>query len=208
MKIIFDFDDVLFDTKSLKKRVFSGLTEYGVNKDLVENIYQGQRDEFNVEKLYREVCVESHITMSEEEINKAINEVLKDLIVFTDARFIQKIKELGGENCFILTAGEESFQKFKIKASGFLDVIPQDNIIIVPQDKKEIIRQICTTHASESIIFVDDKNKNIEEATSLKMPNLFPVFYEEQSFEALDEIISFCNNRDRELLRHVSIPMR
>lgn len=199
MKIIFDFDDVLFDSKSLKAEIFSGLTRFGITHEFVENLYQKYRDEFNVVTLYREAFELSQVAITEEEIYSLVEGVLQDLPKYTDTRFTEIIQKVGQENCFIVTAGEEAFQKRKIKASGIMDIIASEHIIVVYRNKKENIERLCSLCPHESIIFVDDKVRHIEEALSLEMSNLFPVLYDEHGFEALEKCIAVCTHRDQAL---------
>lgn len=196
MKIIFDFDDVLFDTELFKEKIFSGLSRFNIDEDILKTLYQKHRKVFNIKKFYEEVINLSKISINEKEIDEVSDCILKDLTGYVDERLINLILSLGKENCFILSAGNESFQKHKIHSSGVIDVIYSEQTIIVEDDKKESLKNICNLYPKESIIFIDDKKRYIEDAVSLKIPNLFPVLYDEKGFDALNEVIKFCNDRE------------
>lgn len=209
MKIIFDFDDVLFDTKAFKDKIFIGLSKFNIDNKIIKNLYQGHRKIFNIKKFYEEAIGLSKVSVSEKEIEEVSNIVLRDLTGYADERLVNLMHGLGKENCFILSAGDEDFQRHKIHLSGVVDAVHDKQTIIVEDDKKEILRKICEEYSNESIIFIDDKERYIEDAVSIKMPNLFPVLYDENGFEALKEVIKFCNERDREVKSQNSrIPMR
>ncbi len=208
MKLILDFDDVIFDTKSFKIKVFSGLVDVGVTSNSVESIYQKQRSAFNITTLYREVIRCAGIAMSQEELEKKIEAVLQDLHNYVDERLIQMINNTGKENCYILTAGEGEFQKQKLLYSGVLSLIPNEQIIIVGSDKKENLRLVCGLYPNEPIIFADDKEINIQDAQSLMIPNLFAVQYDERGFEKLSEAVSSHSEQSREVRLPPSLPMR
>lgn len=208
MKLILDFDDVIFDTKSFKTKVFSGLVSSGISAENVESIYQTQRSSFNIATLYKEVIRFAGIAMSQEELEKKIGVVLQDLHNYVDERLIQMINNIGKENCYILTAGEGEFQKQKLLYSGILSLIPNEQIIIVGSDKKESLRLVCSLYPNEPIIFADDKEINIQDAQSLGILNLFAVQYDERGFEKLSEAVSSYSEQGREVRLPPSLPMR
>ncbi len=212
MKVIFDFDDVLFDTKAFKGKIFAGISKFNIDEDILKTLYEKHRKFFNIRKFFEEALSLSKISVSEKEIEEISNIVLHDLTGYVDERLVNLIHGLGKENCFILSAGNEGFQKDKMHSSGVVDVVHSEQTIIVKDDKKETLRNICSEYLNESIIFIDDKERYIEDAVSIRMPNLFPVLYDENGFEALNDVIKFCNERDKEMKSQnssiQSIPMR
>lgn len=208
MKLILDFDDVIFDTKSFKIKVFSGLDSSGISAENVESIYQTQRSSFNITTLYREVIRFAGIVMSQEELEKKIETVLQDLHNYVDERLIQMINNIGKENCYILTAGDSEFQKQKLLFSGISKILTNEQIIIVGSDKKESLRLVCGLHPNEPIIFADDKEINIQDAQSLMIPNLFPIEYDENGFKKLNEVVSLYSEQSKEVRLPPSLPMR
>lgn len=189
MKLILDFDDVIFDTKSFKVTIFSGLRSYGIDAEVMEKEYSNYRNSFNLFKFYKEVSLVSGVNMSQEDLQLCVDKVLEDVSNHKDERLINLIRDIGGDNCFILTAGEEEFQKRKIDVSGLLKIIPEQHIIVVNNSKKEILRDFCERYPDESIIFVDDTKRHIDDANSLLLSNLFPVLYDMNGFETLSYII-------------------
>ena len=127
MKIYFDFDRTLFDTKTFLERIYSILKEYEIPLDLFDRIRLENKDDgFNLFGILEKVK-EIH------PFNTALYTDLERLIecdrmfLFADVeKVLEKLKKL---NCklYILTKGNERFQKAKIGntniANYFDDII-------------------------------------------------------------------------------------
>lgn len=199
MKIIFDFDDVVFDAKKFKRNVFSGLLSYGIDENVVKEIYNNHRKIFNPSLLYKEVLEKNKIHISSEEINQLIDNLFQGLPIYIDQRMIDLMCYVGKENCFIVTAGDEDFQRKKIKFSLGDAMVLDNHILFVKEKKDEKLKYICELYKDEAIIFVDDKDTHIQEVKALKMNNLYTVLYDEQGFDSLHAMISFCKTLDKKL---------
>ena len=91
------------------------------------------------------------------------------------------IKKLGKENCYIVTLGNEEFQRDKIKRAGIESLFFK--IVVVWGSKKEAVEKICAKHINEKVIFIDDKAKYFEDLDFKKYPNLKTILYNERGFE-------------------------
>ena len=191
MKVIFDFDDVIFDTKLFKKHIFSSLTQFNIDEDVVKEFYEKNRKAFNLSSLLKEIVISSGVSVSDEELEDIVDMLLQDAVKYVDTKLIDLMKKIGLENCFIITAGEVEFQKQKLKISGVTDLLPLGHIMIVGYDKKKKIKFICKTYQNERVIFVDDKEDHIEEAKHLALKNLHTVLYNERGFEVLSKSVDF-----------------
>ncbi|MCF7843750.1 hypothetical protein K9M47_02535 [Candidatus Gracilibacteria bacterium] len=189
MKIIFDFDDVIFDTQSFKQKVFSGLNSCGVDSEVVKGLYGSHRRLFNPSSIYRDVVVISGKNISEEKVNEAIDNLFQDIGKYIDKRITDIIYSTGKDNCFILTAGDEDFQRLKIQNSLDKSVINNEHVIFVKDNKDSKVKEICEKYPNESIIFVDDKNEHINEVAALNLKNLYPILYNKDGFDILSSKI-------------------
>lgn len=188
MKIIFDFDDVIFDSNAFKQRIFSGLVSSGIPSDIIKDLYIGHRATFSPFILYKDAVEKTGLKISEKSINKSVEDLVKNVDSYVDKKIITLIKEIGEENCFIVTAGDIDFQKLKVNAS-LGNVIVEENCFFVEKKKSEALKSICEMCPNEPVIFVDDKSRYMDEANSLNLQNLHPVLYRHDGFDVLSSKI-------------------
>jgi len=175
MKYIFDFDDVLFNnTEQFKKHMFKTIAEVGIPETEARAYYLEVREkEFSLKNFARTLFARFDIKIKTSLIYKSI---IKECPNFLNHELIREINKLGKENCYLVTNGEEKFQKDKITYSKIGNLFKQ--IYIVSGTKKEIIYAICDKNKKDKIIFVEDKIKFIEDIDLKKCPNLKTVLYD------------------------------
>ncbi len=181
MKLIVDFDDVLFKTSKLKEKFFSVLTAHGVQN--AEEHYKYERTPerpFSLELFLARICKEENTDISAGLLYEEIMEVCVECVNETT---VQLLKETGAENCFIVTNGDDDFQKEKLVRSGIYTLVRE--VTIVPGSKKEKIEAICAQFPDEEIIFVDDKSRFFDDIDMEKCKNLKTVLFDEHGFENL-----------------------
>lgn len=181
MKLVVDFDDVVFDTASLKKATFSVLSEIGINNG--EELYRSTRafiQPFSLKQFLLLVCGE--IGRSED-VNRLYELIMKDCQSFVNESMVSILKEIGKENCYIVTQSDEEYQKDKVTRTGLQDLVQE--VIIVSGSKKEAIESLCAYFPSEEIIFVDDKQKFFDDIDMKKCKNLRTILYNENGLSAL-----------------------
>jgi len=181
MKFIFDFDDVLFHTtKHFREHLLVVLEKIGISRDFVIEYLEKERWKLlSLKKL-----VTHFVNDDKENIYKEIMGKNKDFL--NDDLFIL-IKKLGKSNCYIVTYGEEEFQKDKIKRTGIASLFSE--IIVVPGSKKEAIEKICAKHKNEEVIFIDDKAHHFKDLDFKKYPNLKTILYDDKGLEKLTSIL-------------------
>ena len=165
MKIYFDFDRTLFDTKTFLERIYSILKEYEIPLDLFDRIRLENKDDgFNLFGILEKVK-EIH------PFNTALYTDLERLIecdrmfLFADVeKVLEKLKKL---NCklYILTKGNERFQRAKIGNTNIANYF--DDIIFTMKYKGEL-------DIDYNAIFVDD---SVEEIESILKNNPKKVIY-------------------------------
>ncbi|OGI68527.1 hypothetical protein A2738_01440 [Candidatus Nomurabacteria bacterium RIFCSPHIGHO2_01_FULL_42_15] len=179
MKFIFDFDDVLFhNTKLFKEHMYTSLKQAGISRVVAEEYYKTVRkNQFWLKELL------THFSLKE----SLYGEILKESKNFINKELLSVLKELGKENCYIVTHGNKEFQNNKIKISGITPLFSE--IIVVQVSKKKAVEKICAKHKDEQVIFIDDKVKHFEDLDFKKYPNLKTILYDEQGLEKLKTIL-------------------
>ena len=103
---------------------------------------------------------------------------MKNLSDLINKDLLDSIKYVDGGNCYIITAGNQETQLAKLINSEILNHILKEKAIIVDNDKRVAIKKICEEFPNEKIIFIDDKQKNINDAESLNIPNLKNILFD------------------------------
>src|SRR5687768_2781004 len=114
MKYVFDFDDVLFNTtKMLKEQMYLSLEKVGIPRKIAEEYYKGLHEhEFSLRNSISELFVLEG--KDKNNIEKVYENIMSGCKNFINFELIKEIRDLGKENCFIITNGENEFQKEKI----------------------------------------------------------------------------------------------
>jgi len=179
MKFIFDFDDVLFhNTKQFKEHMYTCLEKAGVSRNMAEEYYNKVRDDqFWLKELL------TYFSINETLYEKILNESKN----FTNKDLLDIIKKLGKKNCYIVTHGNEEFQRDKIKKADINYLFSE--IVVVSGSKKEAVEGICTKHKDEQVVFIDDKAKHFKDLNIIKYPNLKTILFDKQGLEKLKAIL-------------------
>jgi FMN phosphatase YigB (HAD superfamily) len=187
MKYIFDFDDVLFNTKKFKERIYTSVEKVGISREVEENYYQEfKKYAFSLKKFLSSLFAKEK--KEQVSIDAIYEEIMFDCKSFLNEDLIKIVQSLGVGNSLIVTSGDEEFQMDKIKRAGVEPLFSQ--IVVVPGSKKEVIEKICSENKNEKIIFVDDKVKFFEDIDMSKCPNLETILYDAQGFEKLKKEIT------------------
>lgn len=165
MKLILDFDDTIFDTERFKKeKLFLCLEKQGVSASNFEQNYKkygATHPTYDLSTHLKSLCREFNIQIDTDSV---IYEISKGLEEFVFPEYLEIIKKYGRENIFILTQGDLNFQQLKIKRSEVDKKVEQ--ILIVRDSKKEKLDELALLWPNETIVFVDDKFKNLYFETS------------------------------------------
>lgn len=174
MKLIFDFDGIIFNTRLFKRQLMKCFSEAGVLKKDFEKSYQyfkNQKIPYSAIKhlrfLKREFGYNSDRCYGL--ILGKVEKMFKNLkpYIFKDAEIF--LKSLSKNNLYLLSYGDLNFQKQKIKGAKISDYFRR--VIITNKNKAEIVKQIVKKDKFgklEKIIFIDDQPRNIEEVSSIR----------------------------------------
>ena len=165
MKIYFDFDRTLFDTRTFLEDIYKILNEYEIPISLFDEIRLKNKDNgFNLFSILESV-------KSIHPFNTAIYTDLERLLE-TDRRYLYSdvedtLKSLKRLNCrlYLLTKGNERFQRAKISNTDIVKYF--DDVIITNEHKGNL-------NIDYNAIFIDD---SIEEIESILKNNPKKVIY-------------------------------
>jgi hypothetical protein len=93
------------------------------------------------------------------------------------------IKDVGRENVYIVTHGDEEFQKDKIRRSLGENYVA--GVFVVNGSKKDVIAELCLRFQSQTVIFSDDKEAFLEDIDMEVCKNLKKVPFKEGSADML-----------------------
>ena len=185
MKLILDFDDVLFNnTKGLKIKIFEVLARHGIVNS--ESAYLRKREgnePFSLINFLHEIIATQGVAgVNEQELYEEISESFSGLLNEPLLALIRDMK-ISRDDCFIVTSGEKKYQEDKIEGSGITRIF---NVArIVDHSKKLEVEKICRDFPEDEIIFVDDKEKFFRELDMEACSNLKTVLYNEHGLENL-----------------------
>lgn len=185
MKLILDFDDVLFNnTKGLKIKIFEVLARHGIVH--AESVYLRKREgdaPFSLTSFLHEIIATQGVTgVNEQELYEEICGSFPSLVNEPLLALIRDMK-IGRDDCYIVTSGEKEYQHAKIEGSGIARIF---NVArVVDHSKKTEVEKICRDFPEDEIIFVDDKDKFFRELDMEACPNLKTVLYNEHGLENL-----------------------
>lgn len=178
MKFIFDFDDVLFNTKEFLKHLYGCIEKAGVPRNIAEEYYKKVGGtQFSLKKLLTYFSLRENLN----------EEILRESKSFINEELLKIVQKLGKENCFIITHANKEWQLDKIKSTGVDSFFSE--IIVVGESKKQAVEKICAQYVDEEVIFIDDKAKYFEDLDFKKCPNLKTILYDEQGIEKLKKEI-------------------
>lgn len=186
MKLVLDFDDVLFKTKEMKEFFVRMLENKGVGRNITEQLYAKHRGTgipFSLKRFLWTVSIREDIP----EIGTHVfyEEILKACPLFTNQPVVKLVSSLGAENMYILTHGDEEYQMEKIIKTVGRHFAKE--IIIVTGSKKEKLAAICDAHPDEEIIFVEDQEHVLKEIEERK--NLTTILFDYQGISHLEKAL-------------------
>ncbi len=183
MKLILDFDDTIFNnTSQFKPRIFSCLERAGVPRDVAEDYYREVRErEFSLKDFL--VTLLSRFNIEGTSVESLYQEIMRECPNFVNKTLMKVVQNVGRENCIIVSNGEEKFQQDKIKMSGVGSFFSE--IFVVSETKKDVIGEICERNRNQEILFIEDKQKFIEDLPFDRYKNLKAVLYNENELQKL-----------------------
>jgi len=177
MFIIFDFDDVLFNTAKFKKDFLNLFKEkFNITEEEFEKSYIEARKRNGISNYVFEHHLEilnSQFGLNEKDIKKELKLFGKNLskYVFIDVEEKLKILKESGHVLFIVTFGSKFIQQMKIDGSG-LNYLFRD-IMITDTNKGEMVTRLFKKYKIQSerdfkkTIFIDDRISHLQNVNDL-----------------------------------------
>ncbi len=179
MKFIFDFDEVLFDTKKLREIIVSKLSRHSISGDIIEEYFKKERwNQFSLKKML------VHFSVTED----LYEEIMCECRNLKNKELLEMVQGIGKQNCFILSYGDKEFQLDKINRLNIRNLF-SEIFINETGNKNELIEKLCAKYKNEVVVFVDDKPKHFEDLDMEKCPNLKTILFDEHGLEKLRKVI-------------------
>lgn len=189
MKLVLDFDEVLFKTKDMREHFTQVLERKGVDRRMTELLYMKHRETgipFSLKRFLWTVAVRTD--MREVQEPHVYEEILKGCSKFVNKKLVEVVAPFSKENIIILTNGDKEYQMEKIKRSIGEDFA--EEVIVVPGSKKEALQSICKEHPHEDIIFIEDQPRFIEDIDTESCKNLEVVLFGVSGIQDVQEVIT------------------
>lgn len=206
MKILIDFDDVLFNTKKMiskygyykNKEIFNAFAKYYfgyVEKN--KKVYLKKKD---LVKIFEKNG------MNKKDIGvfeKKIEEQLKNYksLLFKDSYVF--LKKIGKKHSFIFSFGYSYFQNAKIKATG-IDKYVSKTIVVFGKKSDEIGRIIGKYDENEKIIVLDDRAEILSEIKK-RHKNIITILIRRKDGRYNDDILPCCDYSAKNLIEAAKI---
>lgn len=187
MKLVLDFDGVLFNTMKMREHFTRILERKGVDPRMTELLYMKHRETgipFSLKRFLWAVAVRTEVrSITEADVYE---EILKACPSFANKELAALAGSVGRNNVFILTNGDKEYQLEKIRRTVGLDFAKE--IIVVPGSKKKELEVLCDQFAREPVIFVEDQPKFLVDITPCK--NLETILFGPVGIEDVREAIA------------------
>ena len=154
MKLYIDFDGTLFNTHKYTKDFMSILNDYGIDKTLFDEAKDklcGNNKLFNINVVVDYFISNYNIDYS---LKDKIDNLLNDSYVYSDVIECLNMLIDSGYELYLLTYGDDEFQKLKIDVSNLSKYFKE--IIITGKDKSKLDIDY------ENSIFIDNNPIEIE----------------------------------------------
>lgn len=167
MIYILDFDGVVFDDQRFKKDFRRVFGDHGIMHKAYESTYhdakEARKDTYELDIHLKIIAAEYPKTD-----HKALRKDIMALAarsrhyIFADAKvFLMKTRE-EGHALFLVSAGDQVFQKEKINASGISSFF--DNVTITSVSQKSLALDEIKKHTGiREIVFIDDNKEVIDD---------------------------------------------
>lgn len=188
MKLVLDFDEVLFKTKKMKEHFVHVLANKGVDPRMTELLYMKHRETgipFSLKRFLWAVAVRTDLR---DVANKEVyEEILSACKKFINQDLVDLVTPFGRDTIIILTNGDKEYQMEKIKRTLGEDFAQE--VIVVPGSKKEALHGICKQYAHEQIIFVEDQPKFLDDLDAEHINNLTTILFGMTGIDDVKEAI-------------------
>jgi len=177
MKLILDFDDVIFDnTRRFKPHMYHLLVLAGIPKaKSVRHNKLVREHQFSLKNFIADL-LGSDRKKNSQLYKKAIEKCPE----YVNQRLVKLVKRVGKKNCYLVTSGDWEFQHEKIRSAGVSQLFNQ--VLIAPESKRDLVHSICEKYSGERVLFVDDKARFFSGLNFRKFPNLKTLLFDKNGY--------------------------
>jgi FMN phosphatase YigB (HAD superfamily) len=167
MKVFIDFDDVIFNTRQFVADYKKIFFRHGISEDFFSSSYyqdypkkiNGQLKKYDPD-VHLE-AIEGIVKMKMPQLRRDIKKLLKESgrYIFSDS--FNFLKSFNKKELFLISFGDISFQKMKIRNSGIRPFFQK--VVITDKMKIQEIRRIQkSARKRERLFFIDDRIDQID----------------------------------------------
>ncbi len=189
MKYIFDFDDVIFNnTKQFKEHMYATLEKAGISREKAKGNYYdaGKTTLFSLKRFITQLLEREN--MDVHKTDEIYEKIMKECPNFVNLEILEAIQKIGKENCYIVTNGDEQFQRDKLTRSGVISNFLSSHIFVTSGSKRNSIDRIYKENENDELVFIDDKEHYFQGLEKEKYPRLTTIHYKKSDFKRLFKI--------------------
>jgi len=171
MKIVSDFNGVIFNNLALHEHYIKFLEHKGIDSRLTELVYMKHSETgipFSLRRFLWTLGIRADVRSVLDP--HVYDEILLGCKRFLNSDVLEVFSSINKKDIILLTKGDKEYELDKISKSVGNDFAGE--VILLTDGKKEILRHISDTHKNETIIVVDSdltlmsdeqlkRNKNI-----------------------------------------------
>ncbi|MFB6181384.1 MAG: HAD family hydrolase [Candidatus Magasanikbacteria bacterium] len=205
-RVIFDFDNTLFDTETKKQRLYNMAQAHGYDREEARDIYKEARTRnekiimslSSYMKTLKDRVNEDGKEFRSEEVSEIITEIKSgDGLLPYASEFLKHCLQEDLDT-YILSLGQKDWQQEKVNQSGIEEFMPEEKIIFTNSTKKgkqNILEEVFTKDfEGENTLLINDKPDETKEILS-DFPKLVSFLryeprddrYKEKDFEQLQQ---------------------
>lgn len=168
MIIVFDFDHTLFDMMAMHEALGAAIGKLGVNRDQYDDAYLAVTHwkmftpQALAQRLHKAYGTNMQAAL---DAMQGVAARSREFLYPDAAEALRRLKEAGHE-IYILTRGDEDWQRMKVKHSGLAPYCVE--AFCLAQAKQEFLREWCIKHPGA--VMVDDRPVEIKAVHDLKLP--------------------------------------
>jgi FMN phosphatase YigB (HAD superfamily) len=173
MKIIVDFDDTIFNTLKLMRKLVEVFIRAGFTEREFQDVYERcQEKAGGFDQKIITSLLEKLKSFDKEKVEEEMGLIISKSSDFVYPDFFGFAKSFNKKDLILLSLGKTSFQKVKIENSGVKSFF--GGITITQKDKIEELKSICKKYPKENIFFIEDKAKEIDKVKE-KLPQVITI---------------------------------
>jgi FMN phosphatase YigB (HAD superfamily) len=178
MKILIDFDDVIFNTKQFREDLISVFLESGISKEAYDESYYDPSDDRIVKTYDPRAQIErldGKFDVNAEKLLNDINAFMKSAEKYVFEDVVSFIEFFGKDNAYVISFGDIAFQEEKVNNSGIRRIVK--GVTITDKLKAVAVSRMMEEKdefPDKKIFFLDDRVEQIHDVKE-KFPGIMTI---------------------------------